>query len=315
MRIGFFGKGGSGKTTASAGFIRHAAAKRSCVLALDADVNAHLATALGTSGKAQNLGQLWDQITTHLKGQRTDLGNKPMIMTTPPSLDSNFIRCSFADGLVQKYGYKHNNIALLTVGKYEPTDVGSACYHSKLSGAVSMLHHLLDGANDIVVADNTAGTDVVATSLWFAYDMHVFIVEPTQKSAQVYKDFVGLLPHAAEHTYVLGNKIDGDEDQTFLKAQVGEDRILGYIPLSRHLKRFEQGHVTALDQFQAEQSPVFEKVLQTLLSKKRDWDLYLKRLRETHSKLCRDWYDTYYGQKLDEGLDANFRYQSVLSRS
>jgi len=313
MRIAFLGKGGSGKTTTSASFIRHAAKSRPFVLAIDADVNAHLAGALAFEGQISQLGQLYAPLTNYLKGTRSDLGDKPMIMTTPPSTSSNFVRCNSDDQLVQKYALQKGNIALFTVGKYEQEDVGSSCYHGKLSGAISVLHHLLDGANDVVVADNTAGTDAVATSLWFAYDMRVVVVEPSKKSVQVYKDFIALLPELAATTYVVGNKVEGAEDEAFLKAQIGEDRLLGFIPLSRHMKRFEQGDTDALDKFQEEQSQVFDRILSTLMSQKRDWDVYLSRLRQTHTKLCRDWYDAYYGLKLDEGLDMTFTYQAAIA--
>jgi len=312
MRIAFLGKGGSGKTTTSASFIRHAAKRSSFVLAIDADVNAHLAGALALEGPIAQLGQFYGPLTTYLKGDRCDLAGKPMIMTTPPSLQSNFVHCRMDDELIGKYALREGKVALLTVGKYEQEDVGSSCYHGKLSGAISVLHHLLDSPSDIVIADNTAGTDAVATSLWFAYDMRVVVVEPSKKSVQVYKDFIALLPELAATTYVLGNKVEGPEDEAFLTAQVGADKILGFVPLSRHLKRFEQGDTDALVKFQEEQSQVFDRVWTTLLAQKRDWTLYLSRLRQTHTKLCRDWYDAYYGMRLDEGLDLDFSYQAVL---
>ncbi len=313
MRIAFLGKGGSGKTTTAASFIRHAASKNPFVLAFDADVNAHLAGALSVEGDIQHLGQLFGPVTNHLKGKRVDLGTKPMIMTTPPSLLSNFVRCDFDDPLIKQYGRRLDSIALLTVGKYEQSDVGSACYHSKLSGAISVLHHLLDSPTDIVVSDTTAGTDAVATSLWFAYDMHVFVVEPTQKSVQVYKDFIALMPALAAKTYVVGNKVEGEEDEQFIAAQVAPEKLLGFVPLSKHLKRFEQGHKDALEKFQLEQATVFDKILATLTAQTRDWDLYLQRLRETHVRLCHEWYNDYHGLVLEEGLDGTFTYQAVIA--
>jgi len=312
MRIAFLGKGGSGKTTTAASFIRHASGKSPFVLAFDADVNAHLGAALSIESEPPHLGELFTPITEYLKGKRTDLGEKPMIMTTPPSLLSNFIRCQFDDPLIAKYGRRQGAIALLTVGKYEQADVGSACYHSKLSGAISILHHLLDGPNDIVVADNTAGTDAVATSLWFAYDMHIFVVEPTQKSVQVYKDFIKLLPALADKTYVLGNKVEGAEDEQFIAGHVAADKLLGFVPLSKHLKRFEQGHPEALELFQQEQAKVFDKVLATLLAQTGVWNLYLQRWRDTHLRLGQEGYTDFHGLSLDEGLDSKFSYQAIL---
>ena len=43
MKIAFAGKGGSGKTTLSALFTRHLAAQGLPVVAVDADINQHLA--------------------------------------------------------------------------------------------------------------------------------------------------------------------------------------------------------------------------------------------------------------------------------
>ena len=88
--------------------------------------------------------------------------------------------------------------------------------------------------------------------------------------------------------------------------------MLGFVPLSKHLKRFEQGHPEALELFQQEQAKVFDKVLATLLAHTRDWNLYLQRLRDTHLRLCHEWYNDFHGLKLDEGLDSKFSYQAIL---
>lgn len=50
MRIAFVGKGGSGKTTLSALLSRHLARSGAPVLAVDGDINQHLAEALGHDG-------------------------------------------------------------------------------------------------------------------------------------------------------------------------------------------------------------------------------------------------------------------------
>ena len=50
MRVAFVGKGGSGKTTTAAAFSRYLAAQGRPVVAVDADINQHLAAALGHDG-------------------------------------------------------------------------------------------------------------------------------------------------------------------------------------------------------------------------------------------------------------------------
>jgi len=315
MRIAFLGKGGSGKTTTAAGFARFAAARYPFVLAVDADVNAHFKTALGVEGETKHLEGHFDDVIKHLRGNRSDLGDRQMLATTPPSLGSNFIRPSAEDELIKRYALTDGSLALLTVGQYKQSDVGGACYHTKLFGLAAILHHMLDGEADIVVADTTAGTDNLATSLWFAYDMNVFVVEPTAKSVSVYRDFIGVSAEIAEKTFVVGNKVEGEEDEEFIKNSVAEGRYLGSIPLSRHLKRFEQGKEGALEAFRKEQEAPFQAVLDTLLTRKRDWPRYLERLRETHGRICADWFNDFHGVRLDDGLDSEFTYEAAIENS
>ena len=317
MRIAFLGKGGAGKTTTAAGFVKYVAKRKPFVLAVDADVNAHLKGALhlqNVTGDEHQLGEMCDDIFTYVRGARKDLGDRHFIGTTPPSLESTFVRPIPSDPFVSKYAQKSGNIALLTVGTYNESDVGGSCYHTKLRGLAALFHHLLDSDHDVVVADTTAGTDNVATSLSFAYDVNVFVVEPTEKSVRVYGDFLKVAPHLTNRTYVIANKVDNEVDASFINDHIPAERILGAIPHSRHLKRFEQGERASLEYFQAEQEATFERVFDVLTNTARDWSGYLALLRATHEKVCRDWYNDFYGQKLDADLDPNFTYQKALAR-
>ena len=86
MRIAFVGKGGSGKTTSAAVFSRYLAARGRPVVAVDADVNQHLAQALGHEGPPPpSLGAdaLW--LKAHLRGANPRITSMAsMIKTTPP---------------------------------------------------------------------------------------------------------------------------------------------------------------------------------------------------------------------------------------
>lgn len=314
MRIAFLGKGGAGKTTTAAGFVKYAAKKHPFVLAIDADVNAHLKSALSFSGEAKQLGLHFDEITEFLRGTREDLGTRPIIGTTPPSIKSNFITVKENDPFVSKYGLKQGNVTLLTVGTYQQEDVGGSCYHEKLKSLAGIFHHTLDTDNDIVIADTTAGTDNVATSLSFAYDLNVFVLEPTEKSVQVYIDYKAIAGDLAERTYVIGNKVDGEEDAAFIQGLVGKDRYLGSIPFSRNLKCFEQGEEEAIEEFHGEQAVAFEELHKRLVAAKRDWNQYLERLRATYKWDCQRWYSDFYGCNMEEGVDQSFTYQQALAK-
>ncbi len=312
MRIAFLGKGGAGKTTTTASFVEYLAKRHSLVLAVDADVNVHLQDSLRMEGKAKELGECFDTVAEHLKGTRNDLNGRPLISSTPPSLKSNFIQPALDDLFVREYGLRRDNVVLFTVGPYTSDDVGGNCYHSKLSSYTMILHHLLDTDEDVLVADTTAGTDNVATSLNLAYDLNVFVVEPTLKSVSVYRDFLRLVPHLEERVYVIANKVEGGEDIEFLQKHVPSDRLLGAIPFSKNLKRFEQGEEIAIHEFHKEQELVFDKLYALLRDRKRDWNQYLKLLCGAHEKVCTDWYNDYYSTNLGVGYDPDFSYEKVL---
>jgi CO dehydrogenase maturation factor len=314
MRIAFLGKGGAGKTTTSAGFIQYLAKRNPFVMAIDADLNAHLQSALSLKGSVEQLGLHFDEVTTYLRGERSDLGERPMIGTTPPASGSNFITARRDDPFVQKYALFENNIALLTVGTYQQEDVGGSCYHEKLKSLAGIFHHLLDTEEDLIVADTTAGTDNVATSLSFAYDMNVFVLEPTEKSTQVVLDFLQIAGNLGDRTYVIGNKVDGDEDAEYIMGRVGKEKYLGSIPFSRNLKRFEQGEEDALEEFAREQETVFARVQEVWKSHKRDWNDYRERLHKTYKWDCERWYADYYKQDLYTGIDTTFTYADAFAK-
>ena len=311
MRIGFLGKGGSGKTTVSAAFARHASG-RGPVLAVDADLNIHLQRTLGMEGEAIHLGHRFDDVAAYLRGSRTDLGDQPMIGTTPPSLRSRFIRAHPTDEFLARYALIHGNVRLLTVGSYRPEDVGAVCYHGKLGVLELILHHLLDRPEDVVVADATAGVDNLGTSLSFAYDLHVFVVEPTRKSVDVYLDFLRASEPLGLRTCVLLNKVESPEDLDFARRHLPSDRIVGSLPASRAIRRMEQGEAGALDAFAAENAGTFDAILSRARSAPRDWDAYYRHLLDAHRKVSAEWYDAYYGAPVGEQRDPGFAYQSVL---
>lgn len=308
MRVAFLGKIGAGKTATAAGFVKYAAQKHPLVLAIDADADAQLAQALSFETPARELASVFDEVSQYLRGDRTDLLGRPMIATTPPTLQSNFIRVSTQDSFIRKYALRDGTIALLTIGSYKESDAESSRYHTRLAAVAAVLHHLLDTEFDIIVSDTMAGTDTITTSLKFVYDLIVFVVEPTEKSIKQYADFLALAPHLADRTFVVANKVDVKDDELFVKSAIPGEKILGFVPYSRNLKRFEQGHKHAIKEFEREQLEVFDAVYAKLLSRTRDWTKYLKNLRELHETACREWYNQFYNMELNKGLDADFDY-------
>ena len=312
MRIGFLGKGGSGKTSLAAAFIKFLEEQNKKVLAVDADINMHLAEALGFENPTKSLSSNFSEIQNYLVGNRDDLGSAPLISTTPPNTKSNFVKIDGDDFLLKKYGKKYNNTFFLAVGKYEDEDIGHNCYHSKINIYEMMLHHLLDGKNDFLVADSTAGTDNLGTTLFFVYDLNIFVVEPTLKAISVYKHFKEISSKYKSNTFVVVNKIKSDSDIKFIKDNIPDEEIVGFVRESSNLRAFEQGDTSAMDRFVNENEDVLGEIFSLLSSSEKDWKKYLEVLKEMHIHNAQAWWNSYYGLELEKKFDDSFSYDSVL---
>lgn len=97
MKIAFVGKGGSGKTTLAALFARHLTESAAPLLCVDADINQHLAAALGaTEDEAVMLPALGDhlsEIKEYLRGSNPRISSaeamvghhrNPLLIPHPP---------------------------------------------------------------------------------------------------------------------------------------------------------------------------------------------------------------------------------------
>ena len=309
MRISFLGKGGSGKTTTTAAFVNHLAKKNSSVLAIDADLNVHLQKSLQITGESTKLGDKFIEISKYLKGARQF--NTEMIGTTPPTEDSIFITANPNDEFVQKYALKKDNISLLTVGSYNHDDLGATCYHGKLMVLELILHHMLDSPNDWIVVDATAGVDNLGTSLFFAYDLNIFVVEPTLKSVQVFNDFMEFSKIYGLRTMCIVNKYE-DDDESFVKNNIDPNLIIGKLPKSKNIKNFEQGDSLGLELFSLECAEAFEEIEKNVKKIEKNWDTYLNNLVNIHKKNSKSWYNDYYSQNLETQIDPIFSYNKQI---
>src|SRR3712207_5493572 len=115
-----------------------------------------------------------------------------------------------------------------------------SCYHAKTGAVELWLNHLVDGPDEYVVVDMTAGADAFASGLFTRFDMTFLVAEPTRKSVSVYRQY---RDHAAEFgipVAVVGNKVTGEDDLAFLREHVGED-LIAHCEQSAFVRAQEQG--------------------------------------------------------------------------
>ena len=287
MRLAFVGKGGSGKTTLASLYAEFEAARGKNVLALDADINQHLAASLGYNGELKSLGLELDTIKQHLRGENERFKSDSMHKTTPPGTGSNFVTISKDDWFVSRYAKETNGVLVAGAGEIPDGNVGVRCYHG-LNGAVELvLGHLLDAENDTVVVDMTAGADAFSSSLFAKVDAMVLVVEPTLKSLSVYDQFAKYTKQHNLTLLVVANKVQDDADRSFIEERVGTlTAVIGQSSLVRSRERGETDQSLSADkELQAE----LTKLAEAVATVERDWSLLEKRSHELHTKNANDW--------------------------
>lgn len=309
MRIGFLGKGGSGKTTLAAAFTLYCANETN-VLAIDADQNTNLAHTLSIEG-TRSIGERADEVATYLRGARSDLGSAPMIATTPPSLESRFVRVRADDAFLETFGTRERNITLIEGGTYEGDDVGVTCYHGKLEPVEMLFHHLLDTNDDIVITDATAGLDSLGHSMGIVHDLIIYVVEPTRKSIDVYEAFMRASEGLDLTVRVVANKIRGDDDREYITSRVPD--VLAFVEESDDVRTFEMTGA-GMERFIEENEHVLEAIHDELASTPKEWDRYYERLLTIHEKSAKAWFDAYHNSEISKQKDERFSYTAVIER-
>lgn len=245
MKIAFVGKGGSGKTTVSSLFAQYLSYTEP-VLGIDADINMHMAELYNVSHDSSTTvseKRPSELIRTYLRGSNSlILSNDHFKKSTPPGAGSNLINMKDADDwFLSNFSKKvTNNLSLVVVGTYSEEGIASSCYHNNLAILENILSHTIDGGS--VVVDMVAGTDAFASTLFAQFDALFFVAEPTMRSLAVYEQYksLALKGGVADRLFVIGNKIEDDNDMEFIANQVG-NRFLAGLTKSRLIMDVDKG--------------------------------------------------------------------------
>ena len=314
MRIAFVGKGGSGKTTFSALFIRELARLGRPVVAVDADINQHLGNALGLTGHQLDdlapMSAVLPEIKEYLRGDNPRIASAAqMVKTTPPGAGSRLIRFAepspLEDWCTLALHGELAGVRLMVTGAFAEQDLGVACYHSKVGAAELYLNHLLDGVGEYVVLDMTAGADAFASGLFTRFDVTFLVVEPTCKSVAVYRQYT---EYAAEYgipVRVVGNKVADAEDEAFLRAEIG-DALVGWMGDSRYIRALDRGRRPGFESFEPAGRALLGRMLAEVDATVRDHARMTSLAHLFHAKNALAWANRAAGTDVTAQIDPGF---------
>ncbi len=222
MKIAITGKGGVGKTTLASLLAHLYVEEGKTVIAVDADPDANLASALGISKEeAEKIRPIADM--ADLIEERTGV--------KPGSIGGMFKLNPKVDDLPEGIGYRLDGIILLTMGKMK--DAASGCYCPENVLLRSLLKHLIVRRSEVVIVDMEAGIEHLTRGTAESVDAFVVVVEPGQRSMQtaraVQKMAKGL---GVRQVFVVANKVRGPEDLQFIRDNIGGMEVIGSIAFS-----------------------------------------------------------------------------------
>lgn len=222
MKIAVTGKGGVGKSTITAALALLTARKGMKVLAIDADPDANLASALGIP--------LADQ-----KAIRTIAQEKRLIEERTGAKVQQYgqifkINPEVTD-IAEKYSYRHKGVDLLVLGAITGGGTGCACPENVLLR--SLVQDLILHRGEALFMDMEPGIEHIGRATARGVSSFIIVVEPGQRSIESFRRISSMAEDIGiEKLFIVGNKVRSKADEDLIRQAVPGCEILGFIPFS-----------------------------------------------------------------------------------
>ena len=219
MKLAITGKGGVGKTTLTSLLAWIYSKEGSTVIAIDANPDANLATALGISVEESRritpIAELQELIQ-----ERT--GAKP------GNFGSFFKLNPKVDDIPERFSIQKNGIKLLVMGTVKRGGGGCLCPEGAM--LKSLVSHLVLGRSDVVIMDMDAGVENLGRGTAKAVDAFIIVVEPGQRSFQTARAIQHLARDlGVKKCYIVGSKTHDENERKFIIDNMPDFEVLGFV--------------------------------------------------------------------------------------
>lgn len=257
MKIAVSGKGGTGKST-MAGLLAHYLTKAGFrVLAVDADPDANLASALGVP--AEQVSRL-----VPISAQRELI--KERTGANPKQFGQLFKMNPRVDDIPEGFSLEYRGIKLLVMGAVRKGGEGCACPENVL--LKNLLSEILLNRDEAVIVDMEAGIEHLGRATSKAIDVMVIVVEPGARSIATARTIMRLAEEIGVRSFaVIGNKIQSEDQRDWIKQQFPGDLIVGLVPDSEIIRNSDRRSLPLMDSLDASLKLEFQAIADALISR------------------------------------------------
>lgn len=219
MKIAISGKGGVGKTTLAGVMARILSEEGRKVLAIDADPDSNLASAIGlpkeSLSKLSPIASMTPLIEERTGAKKGTYGS--MFKLNPK-----------VDDLPDELGVTYQGVKLLLLGSIPQGGGGCFCPENIL--LKNLVRHLLVQREEALIIDMEAGLEHLGRGSTGYVDGLIIVVEPGQRAINTARQIKKLAEDLKiKNMMIVGNKVHSDEDRRMIEESLSDFAVLGHM--------------------------------------------------------------------------------------